>query len=183
MEVCFMLVQEFMHTLDLFYPDKSFTGLQRPELSVECSWLTKSVEKFSVLRGDLYITLWGWRMPGQANKNQVQCWFEDNKKTLTLKIKISYRVFYYVFFSNWMPTCGALLKLIIDLTLALCTIRYDHHQPVISSSVLTLLIQISPIIICQILRRQSTSADTTRILIRQRQRERGMLDTRTGKHI
>ena len=34
MEVCFIMVQEFMHTLDLFYPDKSFTGFITTQRSV-----------------------------------------------------------------------------------------------------------------------------------------------------
>ena len=45
MEVCFITVQEFMHTLDLFYPDKSFTGLQRPEFSVQ--WFRFMTDKVS----------------------------------------------------------------------------------------------------------------------------------------
>ena len=57
MEVCFIMVQKFMHTLDLFYPDKSFTGLQRPELSVQCiTFTTDKAENFSAFEGDLYIT-------------------------------------------------------------------------------------------------------------------------------
>ena len=62
-----------------------------------------------------------------------------------------------------MPAYGALLKLIIDPTLAL-SVTYQItttscHQ------LLQLTLQISAIIICQIQVRQSTSADTTVILI------------------
>ena len=48
MEVCFIMVQEFMHTLDLFIPDKRL--YYDPRL-VQCFWFI--LTKFSVFRGDL----------------------------------------------------------------------------------------------------------------------------------
>ena len=126
MEVCFIMVQKFMHTLDLFYPDKSFTGLQRPELSVQCITFTTdkvSGEFFCVRRRSLYHLLRTKDAArGEANKNHffaVQCWVEEKQKS-EFKIDLWWWCsIMYFSQSNWMPVCGALLKLITDLTLAL----------------------------------------------------------------